>query len=84
MAEFVSGNCAARSLNAGAGIFPSRVLSSPVASLRSHNNIGITGCVNKCYWKIHILVHTSGHRKITLNIPAHRTYNDSIIIVHSS
>ena len=52
MAEFVSGNCAARSLNAGAGIFPSRVLSSPVASLRSYNNIGSAGCVIKCYWKM--------------------------------
>ena len=47
-------------------------------------NNGSTGCVIKYYSPIRILIHTSGHGKLTLNRLLHRTDNDYISIVHSS
>ena len=49
-----------------------------------HNNNGSTGCVIKYHWPTWILIHTSGHRKLTLNRLAHRTGIDYISILHNS
>ena len=48
-----------------------------------HNNNDSTGCVIKYYWPSRILIHSSGHRKLSLNILAHQTDNDYISILHS-
>ena len=51
---------------------------------RYHNSNGITVCVIKCYWPIHILIHASVHGKLTLNRIVHLMDDDYISIVHSS
>ena len=51
---------------------------------RHHNNNGSTSCMIKYYWPIRILIHTSDHRKLPLNILAHLMDNDYTSTVHSS